>query len=314
MSIIRKLSVAARRSELPWRYGFNLAPSLAWRTQAGQATGETKRVLTDLNRDGIALTSARALLGPQSLYQDLRSTVARMEEERAMELAAYRNTADDTSSLGSKTFIYQLLGERPVLDENSVFARFALQTKILDIVNAYFGMFTRLREYNVWHTFVTSVAARESQLWHRDREDRLILKVFVYLNDVDEGAGPFTYAPGTHAKGTIRQAPEAFNENGVWRSVDEQMARVVPQERWIKAVGPEGTIIFADTHGYHKGGHARLRDRLMYTSLFTSPASESRELMERRHPAPVFPDLARTIALSPPRGRLWLSLPQTGSR
>ena len=51
------------------------------------------------------------------------------------------------------------------------------------------------------------------------------------------------------------------------------MAEVVPAERWVKGTGPRGTLIFADTRGYHKGGLARERDRLLYTCQFLSKAA-----------------------------------------
>jgi ectoine hydroxylase-related dioxygenase (phytanoyl-CoA dioxygenase family) len=33
--------------------------------------------------------------------------------------------------------------------------------------------------------------------WHRDYNDQHLVKVFVYLVDVDEGTGPFEYVPGS---------------------------------------------------------------------------------------------------------------------
>src|SRR5262249_40807299 len=152
---------------------------------------------------------------------------------------------------------------------------------ILKVANSYLGMCARLRFYNVWQTFSTNAEARESQLWHRDREDRLIFKAFVYLEDVPEFAGPFTYALGSHPKGNEKRKPRSFLEDGVERSTDAQMAEVIPPERWVSGVGQKGTIVFADTRGYHKGGLARTEDRIMYTCMFTSPASESREFFQR---------------------------------
>lgn len=309
MTILRKLSYTARKQETTWRYLFNLAPTLGWQGNRTPLPPEAQRVLADLNRDGIAVTTAAALLGDNSVYPEMEAAVMTMEDQLATELRDKRKLAGNSAAIGQKTFLYQLLGKKPLLDEQSVFARFALQDNILNVVNAYFGMFTRLREYNVWHTFASDAPARESQLWHRDREDRLILKVFVYLNDIDEGAGPFTYAPGTHQKGPVQTTPESYDENGVRRTSDEQMARVVPANRWIRATGRKSSIIFTDTHGYHKGGHATKSDRIMYTSMFTSPASESGELMERPKQPAVFGDLARTVAMAPPRRRFWLSLP-----
>jgi hypothetical protein len=180
----------------------------------------------------------------------------------------------------------ELLGSTVEFDPASVYARFALNDALLDIANAYFRMIVKLRYYNVWYTFATDTEPRESQLWHYDREDKYILKAFVYLRDVDAGGGPFTYVPGTHPKGQQRhKLPEYFLEKNVRRSTDDQMAAAVPESEWVRGTGKTGTIIFADTRGMHKGGEARTSDRLMYTCLYTSPASESKRLL--KFPAPV---------------------------
>jgi hypothetical protein len=300
---LRQLARAGRNFELTWRYVFNLAPTLAYKFRPGPISGEAGRVLADLNRNGVAMTSARALLGPDSCYDELATAVDELERDLAERLAAERAAANDFDAIGRKTFMRELLGGRPVLDPDNTYARFALQGPILQIANAYFGMYTRLRYYNVWHTFATQARARESQLWHRDREDHYILKVFVYLSDVDDGAGPFTYAAGSHSKGRLRREPAYFLEGNVKRSYDADMAEVVPEGRWIKAAGPTGTIVFADTHGYHKGGLARERDRIMYTCMFTSQASQSQELLERPGQIAFPPDRERAFALTTRRRR-----------
>lgn len=246
------------------------------------------------------MTSTQILLGSGSEYDELDATVEEMEQRLADRIAAARASANDDGD-SQKSFIVPLLGDYPVLDPDDIFARFALQTPIVQIANAYLGMYTRLRYYNVWHTLVTQSGARQSQLWHHDREDRYILKIFVYLCDVDEGAGPFTYAAGTHLKGKMRRQPRWFLEGGVQRSDDLQMAEAASPEHWVKCVGPKGTIVLADTRGYHKGGLARERDRLMYTCMFTSPASESEEFLKRSTRIPAQSDKARAYALSGPR-------------
>jgi hypothetical protein len=311
---LRKIAVAARRTDFTWRYLYNLAPSVAYRVKADGLAPELRAILGRLNRDGIVVTSVSELLGAATLFDELDATVAAREQELAPSLADARRHVDEAGPTGEKKFIYELLGPLPELDTTSVYARFALQDRLLAVVNAYFGMFVRLREYNVWRTFACASAPRQSQLWHRDREDRLILKMFVYLNDIPEGGGPFTYAPGTHQKGPIRATPEFFDEGRVQRSTDDQMAKVVASDRWIKAVGQKGTIVLADTRGYHKGGLARTSDRLMYLAMFTSPASESRELLARTATDYRAPDLARAVALAGPRRRFWLTLPNPSGR
>jgi len=260
--------------------------------------GETARVLSELNRDGIAITTVKALLGDESCCRELATAVDRLEREQASTMEAMRAEANVESATGKKTFIFELLNRNPVFDPDSIYARFALQQPILQVANAYFGMLTRLRYYNVWHTFATDSQPRESQLWHRDREDLLILKVFMYLSDVDDGAGPFTYATGTHPKGKQRQEAESFMEGNVKRTTDDQMLNLIPKDRWRRGVGESGTIIFADTRGYHKGGLARTSDRLMYTCMFTSQASESEEFMLRLQLFAPPRDRARAFALN----------------
>lgn len=304
---VRRLARSGRNYDFTWRYLFNCAPTLAYRMRRQGLAGEAQRVLSDLNRDGIAITSARALFGEEHTFNELCAAFEHLQDAVREPLAQARRSADGGEPGAEKKFIFEYLGHRPVLEPHEIYARFALQQSMLQIANAYLGMYTRMRYYNIWHTFKSQAEARQSQLWHRDREDRYILKAFVYLSDVFEGAGPFTYAAGSHGKGDVKEQPEAFVEGGVKRSNDAQMAKVVAPERWIKGLGPKGTIIFADTQGYHKGGLARERDRIMYTCMYTSPASESQEFLQRGEEIPYPNDQALAFALAAPKGGAWLS-------
>jgi hypothetical protein len=251
--------------------------------------------LAKLNQDGVVITSAQALLGSDSCFEELTSAVDDLERNHAEAIAGAR--ADfNSNNHKSKAFNFRLLGDHPLLEPSSVFTRFALQKPILEIVNSYFGMFTRLRAYNVWHTFVSKLPPRDSQLWHHDPEDNCILKVFVYLSNVDDGAGPFTYAAGTHLKGGLCRKPRGAGN----RSDDKQMAKVVPPERWVTCTGPKGTIIFADTRGYHKGGFACERDRIMYICVFTSQATKYPEMFRRPQTISLPQDRAQAFALNAP--------------
>lgn len=281
----RAVSRYARNHELLWRWLINGRSTLAYRRDPSQLTGEAARVLADLDRDGVAVTSVDALPQLRPAYDELRAAALALPTPERR---------------GEKDFNAMLLGEDQLaFDPASIFVRIALAEPILDIANGYFEMHTRLRYFNVWRTRKSEGAAKQSQLWHRDHEDRLILKLFIYLEDVDADGGPFSYARGTHPKGNPPDV-EWFDESGVRRTTDEQMARSVPRDRWFSAVGKAGTLIFADTRGYHKGGYVRVGSRFMYNCMWTSRMSQSRDWF-----TPPTTELGRFEALGArPRGRV----------
>jgi hypothetical protein len=95
--------------------------------------------------------------------------------------------------------------------------------------------------------------------------------VFIYFTEVDEEAGALFYAPGTHILGPIQTESSVFvDEEKTPRSYDENMDLVVPKEKWISGKDLKGTIVFADTHGYHKGGFVKDKFRFLYTCMYLS--------------------------------------------
>ena len=286
-----------RQSDFTWRYMANLRPSLAYQRLRKPLSALHEGLLADLKRDGIIITSVAELLQNSGLFEELESAAWQYEASLADKIGQARLDMDKS---GTKTYLFTLFGRQLPLDPESIFVRFALQSEILHLVNGYFGMLTKLQHYNVWHTFPTQEPARESQLWHRDPEDRYVLKMFVYLTDVDEGAGPLTYAPGTHAQGTVKTAVAAnwVREGAieVRRSDDAQMEAVVPRKSWITAIGSKGTIVLADTRGYHKGGLAREHERILYMCMFASQASNYPDVFTRSVPFPHSSDKAMAFA------------------
>lgn len=269
----RTVRRAANRTGPTWRYGVNLGPTLRWRRDRRGAEartgGLTSALLGDLDRDGIAVTRLDDLVGEDAATALLDAT-RQARADGAAEVDAARSRRNEADDGTPKPFVVEVLGGAPP-DPAGPLGCFALDPAVLAVVHGYYGMHVRWRYQDIWHTFVTDQPPSQSQLWHRDPEDRLILKVFVALEDVDAGAGPFHYAPGTHAKGRARRRPDATVVDGrTPRSDDAQMARVVPPDRWVQAVGPAGTVVFADTRGFHKGGHATERERVLLVTQYLS--------------------------------------------
>jgi hypothetical protein len=257
---------ASRTSDFTWRYSFNLGRSFSYAFSRPALSTEGARVLDDLNRDGIAATTVDKLLGAESSFADLEQFVEAIERDRKVEIAEARA---EGNNLAQKNYLYQIICPSHKNEDYKILEEFGKQAAFQNIADAYYGLKSSLSYYNVWHTFVTKGGPTQSQLWHRDPEDRYILKIFVHLTDVDKSSGPFTYARGTHVKGGAKIDPGYFIENdGGKRTTDEQMLQVVAQERWYEATGPKGTIILADTRGYHKGGLARGKERILFNCMY----------------------------------------------
>jgi hypothetical protein len=269
----------------------NLAARVAYKAaRHDELTGEARRVVDELDRNGAAITSVDALLGG-GMWDELRAYSDQLFASRADEIEEARRGADEEGP--GKSYLMSLVPSGPirVTPDNEVLARFALQEPLLSVANAYYGLYVRLRTFDVWQTFASSRPARDSQLWHRDpASDDHLLKVFVYLSDVDEGAGPFMYAAGTHPQGDVKRDPASHRVKGASRTTDEEMAAVVPPERWITGLGPAGTIVMADTRGFHKGGEARERERALYYCMYRTPGFQTRRFV---HP----------ISISSPLGK-----------
>lgn len=92
------------------------------------------------------------------------------------------------------------------------------------------------------------------QGFHRDCDDWRFIKVFAYLTDVDEGAGPHVYVSGSHRERcSVRLAPYA----------DEEVAARYGQQKVVRVTGPAGTFFAVDTHGVHKGLLPSSKPRLL---------------------------------------------------
>jgi len=264
-----------RHNPLLWKYVLNGKHSIPYMFSAKYLTAFQIRIVRDLKKDGIAFATIEEFLADKTLYLELEQAINQLMVDNKADIEQTRAQVDQYSDESKKTFLKMFLGQFPKFEATSIWNRFARQKEFQQVANAYFEMKdTEVREYNVWLTMQTQGEPRTSQLWHRDRDDIQILKIFVYLNDVDHGSGPLTYAPGTHRLGNIKKHPDFHLEKGVRRSTDSQMAIIVPEKKWITAIGKKGSIIFADTHGYHKGGLARTSDRLLYNFMYNSPACQ----------------------------------------
>lgn len=110
----------------------------------------------------------------------------------------------------------------------------------------------------------------DTLLWHRDIEDRRVLKIIVYLNDVQEKHGPFEYVPLSLTSmyhPSFYQIKSKIKNSGI---NDETLNKIIPKSAWKSCTGAAGTVIFADTRRLLHHGTLRTEERSTLFFVYTA--------------------------------------------
>jgi hypothetical protein len=244
---------------------------------------DVQRAAVDALRvDGIAVLDLRSLLGRQlwdEALADVQSFIR--ETEEATQGTGDRPAGKDElivrrflTRVGTK--VEGKKPEKPRFSIGAPWLRIAAAAPLVDIVNSYRGQLTRLYEVDEWFTvpYPSSSERIASQQWHRDPEDAHVVKVFVYFTDVDEEAGPFEYVRGSAEGGRYEHLwPWADGHRYV---AAEELEPAVEAEDRVAVTGPAGTMLLADTGGFHRGGFALTKARVLSTSTYLAEGIRKR--------------------------------------
>jgi hypothetical protein len=146
--------------------------------------------------------------------------------------------------------------------------------RMLDVANAYLRMWSKLEYVDVWYSVPQPKEADRisSQLWHRDYNDKHLLKAFLYLVDVDEEMGPFQYIPGSQPGGRYGDA-WPWKPLGKNYPTETELEQRIPASDVKAFVAPEASLVFCNTAGFHRGGFSTSAPRVLATATYSSPAS-----------------------------------------
>jgi hypothetical protein len=155
------------------------------------------------------------------------------------------------------------------------FMRLALDGKILDVVNSYLGLWAKLIYVDLWQTVRASDAEARigSQHWHRDPEDKMMVKVYLYFSKVDAAAGAMQYLPGSCLGGPYEHLWKSSKPTGYTYPRPQEIEQQLSASQWISCTGGPGTFVFCDTSGLHRGGISTTGVRTLATWTFVTPAS-----------------------------------------
>ncbi len=207
-------------------------------------------LVSTLKKEGVVITSLAALSIPSTsqVLQAAESLIPQISKNRS----------------GSKNEFVTHATSEQIMESSEIFF-WGLEQRLLNIAEHYLCLPVAYHGTYFRQDFVNTVQ-RKSRLWHTDMEDRKMLKIIIYLNDVNEDGGPFQYIPKSFTS-TITQS---LRYNFSYIS-DKTMQRIVSLSNWKSCIGSSGTVIFADTANiFHRGKIPIASDRFTIFYDYTS--------------------------------------------
>ena len=215
--------------------------------QARPATAISERVARQLRDRGIASANLADFSGMPDL-EDLKKEF----------LVLLERFDSNPSQVGEKRYIKRLVQDDLETLRFPAMRQYLLNSEVALAAGLYLGITPKLTSFKVWRSHFTGLESRSgSQNWHRDFNEKQMVRVFLYFNDVRSANGAGDYVTGTHFLGDSFDSLQYSEDLGTY-ATDEQVNELFPSDRQVSAEGPQGTIFFIDTAGLHRGGYHRL--------------------------------------------------------
>lgn len=149
---------------------------------------------------------------------------------------------------------------------------FVLSDSMLEIVCDYYGLVPQLKEIGVWLT-PPQTDRFSSQLFHLDKPESQLLKLFININDNSEDSGPLTLLPANVSNIVRRKTGyEAIYFRGDGRLKDEDIFSHCSTADQVSLGGEAGSGGFADTSNcFHFGSRCKAGERKMLAVSFMLP-------------------------------------------
>lgn len=248
-------------------------------------TTVSKRVVSDLNANGIAFAEFSEFFDP-AFFDIIKNCFYDYLEKFNLNPANIQLNKGKGSYLDTIHKSHTFIPNDPVSTYLSHYAFAAIASHYMQMIPRFVGS-------SFWRTRIATGEDRiYSQQWHRDYNDRALVKIFLYVTDVGPHEGYFEYFAGSHGYSPLRQAYDKIGSDGYRMYPDaakiETFMHKIPiiklnelskeqkageHAPWyrkptiIQCQAPKGTLIFADTFGLHRGGYVKAghRDMIMTT-------------------------------------------------
>lgn len=194
-----------------------------------------------------------------------RSRGANAEEYQGSELLYWLNCKQPTVKEGTTYW----LSDQNMAAQSSIISKLAFDPYILSIVSEYLGCEPIHVQSNVWFSFNSNadskILSKNAQLFHQDKDFVKFVKVFIYLNDVDDNNGPHCYIEKSHKDELFKKGVPLSG-----RVSDEDISSYFSPKRIKFLKGKAGTFAFGDTSCTHKGMPVKDGGRLLLQLEYAS--------------------------------------------
>ncbi|MBA3374447.1 MAG: phytanoyl-CoA dioxygenase family protein [Actinobacteria bacterium] len=230
-----------------------------------------RRIVSDVDAEGYSVLPFRELFPDAQTWNDIEAQRDRFVAETEADLAA---GGENVRVREGKEFVVRLHSYDARLDLDDPWFKACSSRRMLDVANAYLRMWSKLEYIDVWYSVPQAAGSERvsSQRWHRDYNDKHLLKAFLYLVDVDEDMGPFQYVPGSQPGGPYADA-WPWSPLGQNYPTEEELGQRIPGSAVHTFIAPKATLIFCNTAGFHRGGFGTTDPRVLATVTYSSPAS-----------------------------------------
>lgn len=234
--------------------------------QQPKLIGSDRAIVEQLKSEGVYTTSL------QDLGLDSTDSLLAKAQEQLEMMAATRHSR----CVDCQIFTVADLPE---------FYSWALEPKLLRVIEGYIGLPVKFQGVHLRQDFPTPSHQFGIQRWHYDLEDRCMIKIIVYLNDVSTTYGPFEYIP---------KFLTSFWRLAGWRIAwqlrkptfgidDEAMKTIVPRSSWKSCPGKAGTVIFVDPAQVLHHGTPRSEKRSALFFVYTSASPQRPQECKQYH-------------------------------
>lgn len=222
-----------------------------------------QKIVDDCKREGAFVTTLDEL-GLASTSQLLKAAKTQLASMEGV-LSASRVNEDDTDN--------QTAGTHPqifMVTDLPEFFTWGGEERLSKIIENYISLPITFQGVHLRRDFANKNPVT-TELWHKDLEDRRMLKIIIYLSDVTEDNGPFEYIPKNRVSPLLAwRIQRKISRAPALGISDSQIEKLVPKSAWKRCLGPAGTVVFMDPVAIFHHGKSRQMDRSALFFVYTA--------------------------------------------